>query len=286
MEGPAAPVVTHDPSGRESWCTQEMLLMREVMKHIGKSLSPEVVCREMLHLCSELLGLNRGRILLADRLEQLFDQNSAGMPAIASASIRYSYGLTREQVGRGRFRPGEGITGTVLATGQFMIVQDIDDEPVFLARTVRRADLPAGPVSFLALPIRIERATVGVLACHRLRNRSRPLADDLALLDILATLIGQLLALQLGVEQRTRKLEAQNLALLQALEAGQARVTGPAREPDAIREYLPVRSHGLQDLHDALEEHAGNHSRAAQSLGLTLRQFNYRLEKLARNAGA
>ena len=36
------------------------------MRLVGKSLAPEVVLREMLHLMSELLGLNRGRVVLAD----------------------------------------------------------------------------------------------------------------------------------------------------------------------------------------------------------------------------
>ena len=40
--------------------------MREIIGLIGKSLAPGVVLREMLHLLSELLGLNRGRIVLVD----------------------------------------------------------------------------------------------------------------------------------------------------------------------------------------------------------------------------
>jgi Nif-specific regulatory protein len=39
------------------WHTQELLLMREVMKLVGRSLAPGHVLREMLHLMSELLGL-------------------------------------------------------------------------------------------------------------------------------------------------------------------------------------------------------------------------------------
>ena len=37
--------------------------MSEVMRLVGKSLAPEIVLREMLHLMSELLGLNRGRVV-------------------------------------------------------------------------------------------------------------------------------------------------------------------------------------------------------------------------------
>ena len=48
------------------WHAQELLLMREVMKLVGLSLAPAFVLREMLHLMSELLGLNRGRMVLAD----------------------------------------------------------------------------------------------------------------------------------------------------------------------------------------------------------------------------
>jgi len=219
----STPAAQADSAGQEYWRPQEMLLLREVMKHIGKSLTPEVVCREMLHLCSELLGLNRGRILLADNLEQVAELPPENMVRVASASIRYSYGLTREEVDRGHFQAGDGVVGQVLVTGQLAIVQDIDNEPLFLARTVKRSDLPTGPVSFIALPIFIGRSTVGVLACHRIRSRTRLLADDLAILSILSTLIGQLLELQVSVERRTRHLEAQNMALTHALESSPSR---------------------------------------------------------------
>ena len=231
---PGAPGADAAP-GAGNWHAQEMLLMREVMKHIGKSLAPDVVLREMLHLCSELLGLNRGRIVLADNLEALMDLPPGSSLKVASASIRYAYGLTREERERGHFRRGEGITGRVLATGQLIIVQDIDREPTFLCRTVQRDDLPPGPVSFIAMPVRVGLSTVGVLACHRIRHRYRSLADDLTILGILATLIGQLLELRFTVEQRTRTLEAHNMALTQALEASPARYGIVGTSPVLLR---------------------------------------------------
>ena len=47
---------------------QERLLLSEVLKLVGRSLAPDVVVREMLHLLSELLGLNRGRLVLLQSL--------------------------------------------------------------------------------------------------------------------------------------------------------------------------------------------------------------------------
>ena len=53
----------------------------------------------------------------------------------------------------------------------------------------------------------------------------------------------------------------------------------PAPAGGLVRDYQSARSHDTQTLEDALTRHQGNQSRAAQSLGLTLRQFSYRLRK-------
>ncbi len=199
------------------WRAQELLLMREVMRLIGKSLAPGVVMREMLHLMSELLGLNRGRVVLAEA-----DQPMHGSDA-APARIHFAYGLTKEEMARGVYGWGEGITGRVLATGQPILVQDIDAEAQFLARSVARAQLPQETVAFLALPIEVNHQTVGVLACHRIRSRKRHLNDDMALLKILSTLAGQILQLQALMQEKTRALEARNALLTHALEAAAVR---------------------------------------------------------------
>ncbi|MFC3682467.1 sigma-54-dependent Fis family transcriptional regulator [Hydrogenophaga luteola] len=208
------------------WHAQELLLMREVMKLVGRSLAPAYVLREMLHLMSELLGLNRGRMVLADEVAEGGER---------TASVRHAYGLTAPEAARGVFRWGEGITGRVLASGLPAIVQDVDAEPLFLFRTVARADLPPQTVAFIALPIEVNGATVGVLACHRIRSRQRHLNDDLALLRILATLAGQLLRLEQLVAEETRQLAARNEALERALDVGSARYGLIGRSPALLQ---------------------------------------------------
>ena len=214
MPSPSSTARSHSPT---DWHAQELLLMREVMRLIGRSLAPGLVLREMLHLMSELLGLNRGRIVLVDNAPS----SPAGAPR--TASIQHAYGLTQAEVQHGRYAWGEGITGRVLATGQPAIVQDIDAEPLFLGRVVARHQLPPETVAFIALPIEVNNAPIGVLACHRIRSRQRHLNDDLALLRILATLAGQLLQLEQLVADQTRQLVARNAALARALETASAR---------------------------------------------------------------
>jgi Nif-specific regulatory protein len=232
----AAPSVT--AAADPPWRAQEQLLLQEVMRLIGKSLAPGLVLREMLHLMSELLGLNRGRIILLDTADAL--QTSPSGPAAEAhgsraASIHFAYGLTRAEMARGIYARGEGITGTVLATGQALLVQDIDAEPMFLLRAVERQQLPSETVAFLALPIEVNRQTIGVLACHRIRSRQRHLADDMAVLKILATLAGQLLQLQGLVQEKTRTLELRNAQLTQALEAAAARYGILGNSPALLR---------------------------------------------------
>lgn len=208
------------------WHAQELLLMREVMKMVGRSLAPAFVLREMLHLMSELLGLNRGRMVLAGET----------LPgAERTAAVRHAYGLTAEEVQRGVFRWGEGITGRVLASGLPAIVQDVDAEPLFLFRTVPRERLPPQTVAFIALPIEVNGATIGVLACHRIRSRQRHLNDDLAVLRILATLSGQLLQLEQLVAEQTRQLMARNAALARALDSASARYGLIGRSPALLQ---------------------------------------------------
>ena len=211
------------------WHAQELLLMREVMKLVGRSLAPAFVLREMLHLMSELLGLNRGRMVLAD------DATGGQTRDQRTASIRHAYGLTAGQVASGVYRWGEGITGRVLQTGLPAIVQDVDAEPLFLFRCVPRSQLPPQTVAFLALPIEVNGATIGVLACHRIRSRQRHLNDDLALLRILATLAGQLLQLEQLVAEETRQLEERNAALARALDTSTARYGLIGRSPALLQ---------------------------------------------------
>jgi Nif-specific regulatory protein len=187
-----------------------MFLMQEVMNLIGKDLPLEKVLREILHLMSEMLGLNRGRIVLKDHAKGDFH-------------IAHSYGLTREEAMRGRYLPGEGITGQVIATGQLILVRDVNTDPIFLGRAVLRSSLPPGAVSFIATPVKIEGTVVGALACHRILHRDRPLSDELTLMKIMATLIGQLLTLHERVERQTRELRAHNQMLEDALKGGRAR---------------------------------------------------------------
>lgn len=195
----------HPVAIKEELVDQEQLLIRESIRLLSRGLEPEKAVREMLHLLSELLGLNRGRVVLLE--EQT-----------GELVIRIAYGLTRREMERGRYRMGEGITGRVMQSGEVLIVQDIDNEPEYLARAVDRSDLPEGTVSFIALPIMVDRVIAGVLGVHRLRSRNRSLGADLQILHTVAELMGQIFKINQLIEKRTAHLKEENRSLKAALE--------------------------------------------------------------------
>ena len=206
---------------------EEMLVIRESARLMGKSLEPGLVIREMLHLISEFLGLNRGRVVLRQ-------------PGGGAYAIRYAYGLTDSEIARGVYEPGEGVSGRVVQSGETAIVQDIDDDPHYLGRAVERKRLPNETVSFIALPLRSDGEILGMLGVHRIRSRARALADDLRILEIIATLITQILKLNARVAEHTARLENENRELKWALEndAPQPVALGIVGDSPALRHAL------------------------------------------------
>jgi Nif-specific regulatory protein len=208
----------------------ELLVLQEAARLITKSSDPKPSIQGILRLLSQLLGLNRGRVLLPSTDD-------------GELEIAYAYGLTDEERTRGRYIIGEGVTGKVFQTGQLALIQDIDDEPTYLARAVDRTTLPNEAVAFIAVPIVMEEFPAGVLAVHRLRQRERPFQRDVALLQVLATFIGQVLRVNELITEHTAQLLSENQLLKNKLESKGARYGIMGQSPalhQAIQQALQV----------------------------------------------
>ena len=173
----------------------DLLVIHEAAKLIGRAQSPDYAIHAILRMMSQVLGLNRGRILLPEG-DQL--------------RIRYSYGLTDEEQQRGVYESGEGITGKVMNSGQLVVIENIDEEPGLLFRAVKRKTLPQEVVSYIALPIMDGNNTIGVLACHRIRSRMRPFNSDLVILRTFSTFVGQILKINRLLEDQSDHGESEN----------------------------------------------------------------------------
>lgn len=202
----------------------DLAVIHEAAKLIGNSDSPELAITSILRIMSEILGLNRGRVLLPSRAND-------------SLKIRYSYGLQTEERLRGVYGFDDGITGKVMKTGLQAVIQNIDEEPDFLYRAVDRKTLPQDVVSFLAVPIFDGSIPIGVLGVHRLRKRTRSFDADLVVLRIMATFVAQIIKINNLIDQRTEQLKQENKELKCALDHQQSD-HGILGESHAIREAL------------------------------------------------
>ncbi|PLZ00619.1 sigma-54-dependent Fis family transcriptional regulator [Burkholderia sp. WAC0059] len=216
------------------WSRQELFFRRELAKVVGRFSNSTENLREVFHLLSEILGLNRGRLFLVD-------------PATGMLTLRCAYGLTREEMARGILTRGEGITGKVFESGQLNIVQDIDSEPRYLWRTVPRSALPNGTTSMFFFPIHVDGQTRGVFNVNRFRGISRSLTADLEILREVTSQIAQLLRLDdliaERVQTRTAALEHENRTLKQALDRDAHRygiIGGSAKIRTALRQIEQV----------------------------------------------
>ena len=101
-----------------------------------------------------------------------------------------------------RYRPGEGIVGTILASAEPIVVRRIAEEPRFLDRLgVYKPALP-----FIGVPINIgENETVGVFAAQPYRA-TRFLDEQVRFLEMVANLMGQAVRLARQVEDERQQL--------------------------------------------------------------------------------
>jgi len=183
----------------------DVVVMEQAARLIAHSTEPEFAIQNILRLLSQLLGLNRGRVMLPDEQTDVLH-------------IRYAYGLTPEERERGVYSLGEGVSGRVMKTGQTALIQNIDEEPSYLARAVSRTTLPEETVSYIAVPLLRDNKPIGVLAVHRLRKRQRAFDMDITTLRIIATFIAQILTVNRLIAEQTAELINENLYLKNALD--------------------------------------------------------------------
>jgi len=116
-----------------------------------------------------------------------------------------------------RSRVGEGITGRVVESSKPVVVPRVSREPDFLHPAVKRAERPREEISFVCVPILINRKAVGALGVDWRFKAERDFDSSVKFLGVVASMIAQALKLQRAVEDERRRLLAENTHLRQEL---------------------------------------------------------------------
>jgi Nif-specific regulatory protein len=155
-----------------------LVTIYEISKILSSSLELHKTLRQVLNVIATHLNMERGMVCTREDNDDL----------VISAAI----GFSREEMQRGRFRIGEGVTGRIFQTGIPAVVPDVAKEPLFLNRTGTQRMLDDQAISFLGVPIKLGRECIGVMSFERPHSGSHQgFQDDLKLLTMVANLIGQ-----------------------------------------------------------------------------------------------
>lgn len=132
-------------------------MIHQVTDRLVRSLDFDQALATLIEGATELLGVDRGSILILDA-------------ATGTLSIRVAIGLSDEIVRATRIALGEGIAGEVAATGKPISLRDVRHHPGWRQRGGgRRADAYAD-FSALCVPLEIHGTVRGVMTFNQKRN--------------------------------------------------------------------------------------------------------------------
>jgi len=183
---------------------EELSLLFEISQTLEKSLDLREVVGPLLRTMAGKMGMMRGTLTLLNR--------ESGEIAIEEA-----YGLSEAQRERGKYKLGEGITGKVIQTGKPAVIPRISEEPLFLNRTGAREDLKKLDISFICVPIKLGKESIGALSVDRLFGNTVSLKEDLRLLSIISSMIGQAVRLRQQMRIERNQLLEENIHLKEQL---------------------------------------------------------------------
>ena len=111
---------------------------------------------------------------------------------------------------RARFRPGEGILGKVVESSRAIVVPQVSHEPLLSDRTRRDGGREQ---SFIAVPLTVNKRTVGALSVYLSFKRDRKYQRSLKFFKVVGSMIAQAIKVTRMAEAEKRRLVEENAHL-------------------------------------------------------------------------
>jgi len=175
---------------RASLLEAELAGIFQVSRVLSRSLNLHKTLLGVLEVLHETVGMQRG-------LVTLLDEKSGELLVGATYN-------NRQQTEEIRYRPGEGIVGTILEEGEVVVIRRLSDEPRFLDRL----GVYDPQLAFIGVPIKLgdENKTVGVLSAQPQSADENFLTEYARFLEMVANLVSQSVRLSWTVESERQDL--------------------------------------------------------------------------------
>jgi len=201
-----------------------LVTIYEIGKILSSSLELHKTLRQVLNVIAAHLDMHRGMVCLIQ---------DSGQLAVIAAS-----GLSAAEIELGKFKVGEGVTGRIFQNGIPAVIPDVANEPLFLNRTGSNKRLEGSSISFLGVPIKVGRESIGVLSFERERGKTvRGFQQDIQLLTMVAGLIGQSYRLNQQIAKDREQL-IQEKSRLQKELAGKYSITNVIGQSKRMQEVF------------------------------------------------
>ena len=190
---------------------------------------PSGEARELAALLeiTQLLGTTRGfRPALDGAVEVLRETYDAvgvavTLPGETAGELRLAAaaGLPAARRAAVRLKPGEAITGRVVATGKPVVVPQVSREPLLRAPrdVLTAADAAKKELSLISVPLAVDGKPVGALALAFPYAATRDFSRKTSLLKVVASLLGQAMHVERLIEAEREPLLDENRKLKREL---------------------------------------------------------------------
>src|SRR5436190_5408138 len=111
------------------------------------------------------------------------------------------------------FRLGEGITGRVVQSSKPIVVPRVSREPMFLRRTSDRPELAREEISYVCVPILLNRKAAGALGADFRFKADRDFDRTVKFLGVVASLLAQAIRIQRVIDAERDRLREENTSL-------------------------------------------------------------------------
>jgi Nif-specific regulatory protein len=173
----------------------------------SQALSGTLDLKAGLHRVLEILGRHHGAV--RSTVVLLHEETRALQVEAADGLIKPG--------AKARYEIGEGITGRVVQSGRPVVVPRVSREPMFLNRAAERPELSQQELSYLCVPIILNRKAAGAMGVDLKFKPDRDYDRYIKFLGVVASMISQALKVQRLIESERQQLVDENTHLRQEL---------------------------------------------------------------------
>lgn len=178
-------------------------IILKISEYINNESNLRSMIKFILNIFQSEMGILRGFLVLPEISEK-------------ELQIVEGIGITKKEILKGRYQPGEGVIGTVFKLSQIISIPDIKKEPLFLNRLfLKRNENEKN--SFIAAPIFSEKKVIGIFCIEKIYESEKVFKEDINTIKITSTLISNHIKHYLQQKKEKLLLLNENQSLRDAL---------------------------------------------------------------------